>query len=166
MGYRSDVALKFARTDLEEDPVNSRDPDGLKVRYMRYKNEMNHRSLIMEEHITTSLIDEPEEGSLPLPVGLLSLLQNELGAEMYLEGMYVTALITYVKWYDDTYPSIQAVMSLLASLDNQELYEYYGYCRFGEELGDQAQEGLIDAAPYVSRHIILDLPKDHEVVNY
>tara|TARA_B100001989_G_scaffold121391_1_gene85541 strand:- start:185 stop:679 length:495 start_codon:yes stop_codon:yes gene_type:complete len=164
MGYRSDVALKFVRTDLEDYHINAREADAPEF-YTRYQNEMRYRSLVMEQHVD-SLISDPEDGSLlPLPIGLLSLLQNSLRAEIHLDSKYVTALITHVKWYD-TYPPIQAVMSLLVALDSQDMHLYYGYCRFGEDMEDQDHEGWIQDRPYVSREIDLQTSKDAKIVNY
>ena len=163
MGYRSDVALKFVRTDLEDFHINARQADALEF-YTRYQNEMRYRSLVIEQHVD-SLISDPEDGSLPLPIGLLSFLQNDLRAEIHLDNKYVTALITSVKWFE-SYPPIGAVMALLVALERQEMHQCYGYCRFGEDMDDQDHEGWIEDRPYVAREINLSTSGDAKIVRY
>lgn len=161
MGYRSDVALKFVRTDLEDYKPGEGDASEF---YERYKSEMGYRSVLLMDS-TDSLVQEPEGESLPLPVGLLSVLQGEFGAEVYVDSEYVTVFIPCIKWYA-TYPPIKAIILLLKALEEGGLERYYGYCRFGEDMEDQDHEGWIEDRPYVSREIDLQTSKDAKIVTY
>tara|TARA_Y100001973_G_C5190460_1_gene330633 strand:+ start:1500 stop:2006 length:507 start_codon:yes stop_codon:yes gene_type:complete len=168
MGEEITLALKFVRTDLDNYGEAKRAhlaKSGYECKsYEDYKRAVEYQSVAIMDSVDT-LITEPEDAPLPLPLGLLSLLQNQMEAEIRLDGPYITAYVGDLDWSHGT-GIRNSLVQVLSYLEDQDMDDFYGFCSFCLETDEERSAGSIDDCPFVGRYIELDTSEDAKVVRY